>query len=560
MALSTPSTTGSWRFQQPNSKESLGLIYERPLGLLELGFYYDSVFQGTADTLQHSEIGIDRIKAEDVFSYTNISRTWTNLKQQFPLLGARIEERDEDSTYFVVEAENLRQCRSEEITFQDITSAQEADDMMKRIIVKERLLTNDLLARIFILRRTDVVDVFHIFLHVAHSITDGMSNITILKTFFNQLCRQDSPTQTWNLTRQLALSEASENLYPQLKMSISKRRWRLAVAKILATKRMGKFAAGGHTIPRRVSQQTEFLPAASRLLNTALSVETSRLIISNCRKHNVTFGNAYPVIAQIATARLLLKRYLRGEISEEEWEFRKKEPMSSVGPLNLRPFLDKEWIEAGGFSHVCVSIGFFFYSLPMMPLGASARLRPGAEVPPFDAMLSKNRFLLRSRLIKKQSNNTFKHPLFLELGSVSRPARLAFHKRKAFQWRTERGPPKDFTAKTFSPLEEAARGPVFNNGGSSMGNIDLLLPREYPLGYEKDSTVPNLRLIKNTTMLHCRPTELYLGASTSQQQLQLIIHWDNNVFDEAVVTEWLEEVKNAVDFYLGQDEGPESKL
>jgi hypothetical protein len=249
MALSTPSTTGSWRFQQPNSKESLGLIYERPLGLLELGFYYDSVFQGTADTLQHSEIGIDRIKAEDVFSYTNISRTWTNLKQQFPLLGARIEERDEDSTYFVVEAENLRQCRSEEITFQDITSAQEADDMMKRIIVKERLLTNDLLARIFILRRTDVVDVFHIFLHVAHSITDGMSNITILKTFFNQLCRQDSPTQTWNLTRQLALSEASENLYPQLKMSISKRRWRLAVAKILAIKRMGKFAAVNYLFP-----------------------------------------------------------------------------------------------------------------------------------------------------------------------------------------------------------------------------------------------------------------------------------------------------------------------
>lgn len=61
-------------------------------------------------------------------------------------------------------------------------------------------------------------------------------------------------------------------------------------------------------------------------------------------------------------------------------------------------------------------------------------------------------------------------------------------------------------------------------------------------------------------MLHCRPTELYLGASTSRQQLRLIIYWDNNVFDEAIVTEWLEEVKNAVDFYLGQDEGPESKL
>lgn len=185
----------------------------------------------------------------------------------------------------------------------------------------------------------------------------------------------------------------------------------------------------------------------------------------------MTFGNTYPVIAQIATARLLLKRYLRGEISEEEWEFRKKEPMSSVGPLNLRPFLHKEWIEAGGLNHVCVSIGFFFYSLPMMPLGAAACLRPGAEVPPFEAMLSKNRFLLRSRSIKRQSNNTIKHPLFLELGSISRPARIALHRRTAFQWRTEKDPPKDFTDRSFSPLEEAARGPVFNNGGSSLGNV-----------------------------------------------------------------------------------------
>lgn len=249
MALSTPSTTGSWRFPQPNSKESLGIIYERPLGLLELGFYYDSVFEGTADTLQHTEIGIDPIKTKDIFSYTNISRTWINLKQQFPLLGARIEERDEDSIFFVVEAENLRQSRSEEITFQDITSAQEADDTMKRIIVKERLLSNDLLARIFILRRTDVVDVFHVFLHVAHSITDGMSNITILKTFLNEVCRQDSPAQTWNLTRQLALSEACENLYPQLRMNIAKRRWRLAVAKILATKRMGRFTTVNYLFP-----------------------------------------------------------------------------------------------------------------------------------------------------------------------------------------------------------------------------------------------------------------------------------------------------------------------
>ena len=35
--------------------------------------------------------------------------------------------------------------------------------------------------------------------------------------------------------------------------------------------------------------------------------------------------------------------------------------------------------------------------------------------------------------------------------------------------------------------------------------------------------------------------------------MQLSVHWDNNVFDEALINEWLDEVKNAIDYYLGED-------
>ena len=49
--------------------------------------------------------------------------------------------------------------------------------------------------------------------------------------------------------------------------------------------------------------------------------------------------------------------------------------------MNLRPFQDKAWLDAGGGKHVCVSIGFFFFALPTMPLGAASSLRPGADVP-----------------------------------------------------------------------------------------------------------------------------------------------------------------------------------
>jgi hypothetical protein len=38
-----------------------------------------------------------------------------------------------------------------------------------------------------------------------------------------------------------------------------------------------------------------------------------------------------------------------------------------------------------------------------------------------------------------------------------------------------------------------------------------------------------------------------------QKQLQPFVHFDSNVFDEAVVEEWLNEVKLMLEFYLGEE-------
>jgi hypothetical protein len=61
-------------------------------------------------------------------------------------------------------------------------------------------------------------------------------------------------------------------------------------------------------------------------------------------------------------------------------------------------------------------------------------------------------------------------------------------------------------------------------------------------------------------MLHCRPSELYLGASTFYQQLRFYIFWDQNVFDRETVEEWLGEVRGAAEFYLGQAKQPLAHL
>jgi len=87
-----------------------------------------------------------------------------------------------------------------------------------------------------------------------------------------------------------------------------------------------------------------------------------------------------------------------------------------------------------------------------------------------------------------------------------------------------------------------------------------LLPLQYPLGDESIAKTPLVKLKKNTTVLRCRPSELYLGASTSRKSLHVGVYWDNNVFEEDIVTEWLEEVRAAIDFYLGSGTQVQVKL
>ncbi|KAF9240389.1 hypothetical protein BU15DRAFT_61409 [Melanogaster broomeanus] len=122
--------------------------------------------------------------------------------------------------------------------------------------------------------------------------------------------------------------------------------------------------AGGHTLPGNFTAATQLTPAKARRQIIGFSRELSALILSNCRRHNVTLNSAYYVLSQVALSRLLCRRYLRGEISEEEWQYRKREPMFFTGPLNLRPYQDQDWLEKGGLSEVGLNVSALRYILP----------------------------------------------------------------------------------------------------------------------------------------------------------------------------------------------------
>lgn len=62
------------------------------------------------------------------------------------------------------------------------------------------------------------------------------------------------------------------------------------------------------------------------------------------------------------------------------------------------------------------------------------------------------------------------------------------------------------------------------------------------------------KLVLESSKIHirARPAELYLTSDNVGGQLNIQVFYDLNVFEEGVVREWLDEVRGAVLWYLGQ--------
>lgn len=200
--------------------------------------------------------------------------------------------------------------------------------------------------------------------------------------------------------------------------------------------------------------------------------------MDNCRHYGITINYAYFVLSQVAMTRVLYRRYLRGEIGDEEWEYRKRQPMHIFGPLNLRPYMDQRWFQNGGLGEVGLNVGYLHCILPFMPLGSSGGIRQfdwADGAPPFSSLLSFKRFLHRTKLLKIQTERFTKHPNFVDiiLGSHSHSANRS--RDVAMEWIN-----KDKTQSAHSPpMKWMGNGcSVSTQIGTSVGNVRL---RNLPL-------------------------------------------------------------------------------
>ncbi|KII88404.1 hypothetical protein PLICRDRAFT_161464 [Plicaturopsis crispa FD-325 SS-3] len=555
-------------------------VFIRPLGVTELGFHWDGQFSGTADCLDHIIVE-ERQPHGSLSSVENVSRAWVSMKQRFPLLGAQVDERGAvlGDVSFTVTEQRLKQIQPQELSFESVSSLDDARAFVEGILCGPRQLSSDLLARVYILNRVDEPTVFHVLIHAAHLIFDGMASKTATRVMLDTLASQDrGAIYVPPLEDRLAMVQSAESFVPPTKFSDSRRRWRKAIAAVIVSNNMGNIK-GGHTIPKQ-PPLPPLTPSRSDFIKESLSPERSSLIISNCRKNKITFGNALTILGQVAQSRVLYRRYLRGEISDAEWEARKKEPTYSGGPMNLRPFLDQQWLAAGGAGEIFLSIGFFFYKLPFIPLASpNAKLDNGA--PSYPSLLSPERFILRCNIVNRQSLHTLRHPLFYEVSSAQTRRRLNQRRTLAYEWRQKQN--KNL-ADIVLPAQEEAPVPLHDMALSficaSIGDVSALIPPEYPLGPSNvfsplsparhpakagypsppssngseataRSTEPVLRVQSAATHLRCRPGELYLGASTSGGQLHLTVFYDANTYSPPLVREWLQEVREAAIWYLG---------
>lgn len=433
---------------------------------------------GTADSIAHCTItpshGADL--QEGLFTREHFASAWGTLRCKYPLLGARVERlSDEQTCRFVVDDRSLGLVSEAELSVQLISSEAEAVKIVEDTLNGPRQLSDRVLARCSVLQRSDQ-PIFHLLFSVAHLITDGMANYTLIRTFLNLLAAPGPLPPRSDLYQRLQMVPSQESLMPVARMNLSRQRWRRAIAAVMLNITQRKMV-GGHTLPNKMNAETFETPAKSSQLVINLPPDVSKQVVASCRARGITFGHAYPLLAQLAMARLLYRRYVRGEISRDDWERRIREPTHTGGPLNLRPFLSKEWLNAGGEREVNLCISFFFATMPFMPAGPRGSVSAALDqsgAPGFSNLLSHDRFFLRASGVRKQITQFMKHPLFLEMTLARGPSRVARVRDMALAWQARKeGRPLPKTAQTSSGTIPTA-GLVMQNGGSSFGVVSFV--------------------------------------------------------------------------------------
>lgn len=204
-------------------------IFIRALGGGETSCYWDLRHNGTANVAMNIELC--DLQHSGPPPYHGVIHAWTRLKRRFPLLVAEMRNLGNDKIQFVVREERLGQLVPDEITYKDIASHEEAVAYVLETLQGSPPLWPGLLARVYVLRRTNNERHLDVVIFLAHCITDGCSTNTILRTFCDTLSSsREHPIAPLEDRLAMCLSTESRVRYGAFgHLSIARWRWRCAI-------------------------------------------------------------------------------------------------------------------------------------------------------------------------------------------------------------------------------------------------------------------------------------------------------------------------------------------
>jgi hypothetical protein len=109
----------------------------------------------------------------------------------------------------------------------------------------------------------------------------------------------------------------------------------------------------------------------------------------------------------------------------------------------------------------------------------------------------------------------------------------------------------DFVSPTEYPLPPAHPLSPYSSAPHPVKAGYVIPPSTSPSASEADTT-PKVVVENSGIHIHARPAEFYLTADSSRGRMNMYAFYDGNVFEEGVIKEWLDEVREAVLWYLGR--------
>lgn len=208
-------------------------VFFHPLGITESIFYWDSLFNSTSDIVIHAHLRFIQTDDLDIHSQPNVMRSWASVKRRFPFIAAEVQEY-ESGLRFILREEAVTNLRPDDVTFKEIDSLHHAECFINNIMDGPRLLSSQLLARIYVLRQTDGNDCFHIVIIAAHCVTDVSSTSTVFRAFLDTLSSRVEPPYI-PLGERLHIYQPLENLLNYGNLPLVKQRWRKALGHAIFT-------------------------------------------------------------------------------------------------------------------------------------------------------------------------------------------------------------------------------------------------------------------------------------------------------------------------------------